>query len=227
MMGRSGGRPGGPPYGEGVKMGVTGRSGRSAGRGPPWGASVKIGGVTAFGARMPACGITMCDKRKKWAAGGASGVRVPICGTTVGGKREKCTVVMRHPRLLARGSWRPSFRNWRIMGRKGPTQHFGARVLIRRDSALLGAVSREALCKKGRPTGGLFVHGGDRRGYEKNCAPFALMVEPEMKPASSAARNTTQRAISSGSPRRPTGICGMMRSFSTFSSMARTISVPI
>ena len=31
--------------------------------------------------------------------------------------------------------------------------------------------------------------------------------------------------ISSGSPRRPTGICGMILSFSTFSSIARTISV--
>ncbi len=48
-----------------------------------------------------------------------------------------------------------------------------------------------------------------------------------MKPASSEARNTTQRAISSGVPSRPTGICGMMRSFSTFSSIAFTISVPI
>ena len=65
------------------------------------------------------------------------------------------------------------------------------------------------------------------RDQPKNCAPLALIVEPEMKPASSEARNTTQRAISSGSPRRPTGICGMMRSFSTFSSMARTISVPM
>ncbi len=70
----------------------------------------------------------------------------------------------------------------------------------------------------------------DLSGYSdqpKNCAPLALIVEPEMNPASSEARNTTQRAISSGSPRRPTGICGMMRSFSTFSSMARTISVPM
>jgi hypothetical protein len=55
--------------------------------------------------------------------------------------------------------------------------------------------------------------------------PLADMVEPVMKPASSEARKTTQRAISSGSPRRPTGICGMMRSLSTFSSMALTISV--
>jgi len=55
--------------------------------------------------------------------------------------------------------------------------------------------------------------------------PLALMVEPVMKPASSEARKTTQRAISSGSPRRPTGICGMMRSLSTFSSIALTISV--
>ena len=61
----------------------------------------------------------------------------------------------------------------------------------------------------------------------KNCPPFAEIVEPVMKPASSEARNTTQRAISSGSPRRPTGICGMMRSLSTFSGTARTISVPI
>ncbi len=61
----------------------------------------------------------------------------------------------------------------------------------------------------------------------KNWPPLALIVDPVMKPASSEARKTTQRAISSGSPRRPTGISGMMRSFSTFSSMARTISVPI
>src|SRR5262245_66588992 len=40
------------------------------------------------------------------------------------------------------------------------------------------------------------------------CPPFAVSVEPVMKPASSDARNTTQRAISSGSPRRPSGICG-------------------
>lgn len=59
----------------------------------------------------------------------------------------------------------------------------------------------------------------------KYCPPLAEMVEPVMKPASSEARNTTQRAISSGSPRRPTGICGMMRSARTFSSMALTISV--
>ena len=38
--------------------------------------------------------------------------------------------------------------------------------------------------------------------------PLAVRVEPVMKPASSLARNTTQRAISSGSPSRPTGICG-------------------
>ena len=57
--------------------------------------------------------------------------------------------------------------------------------------------------------------------------PLAVMVEPVMKPASSDARKTTQRAISSGSPRRPIGICGMMRSLSTFSSIALTISVAI
>lgn len=59
----------------------------------------------------------------------------------------------------------------------------------------------------------------------KYCPPFAVIVEPVMKPASSEARKTTQRAISSGSPSRPTGICGMIRSASTFSSIALTISV--
>jgi len=40
--------------------------------------------------------------------------------------------------------------------------------------------------------------------------PFAVSVEPVMKPASSEARKTTQRAISSGSPSRPSGMCGRM-----------------
>ena len=60
----------------------------------------------------------------------------------------------------------------------------------------------------------------------KNCAPLADMVEPLMKPDSSDARNTTQRAISSGSPRRPAGIWAMILS-RTFSGTAMTISVPI
>jgi hypothetical protein len=57
--------------------------------------------------------------------------------------------------------------------------------------------------------------------------PFAVSVEPVMNPASSLARNTTQRATSSGSPRRPTGISGRILVFSTSSGTARTISVPI
>jgi hypothetical protein len=59
------------------------------------------------------------------------------------------------------------------------------------------------------------------------CPPLAVMVEPVMKPASSETRNTTQRAISSGSPRRPTGIWGTIRSDRIFGSIARTISVPM
>jgi hypothetical protein len=39
---------------------------------------------------------------------------------------------------------------------------------------------------------------------------LAVIVDPVMKPASSEARNTTARAISSGSPRRLAGICGRM-----------------
>jgi hypothetical protein len=42
---------------------------------------------------------------------------------------------------------------------------------------------------------------------------LAVMVEPVMKPESSDAKNATQRAISSGSPKRPTGICGRKSKF--------------
>ena len=50
-------------------------------------------------------------------------------------------------------------------------------------------------------------------------------VEPVISPASSAARNTTQRAISSGSPRRPIGISGRIDFSSTSFGTACTISV--
>ena len=55
--------------------------------------------------------------------------------------------------------------------------------------------------------------------------PLIVMVEPVMPPASSAARNTTARAISSGSPRRLTGISGRMLFSSTSFGTACTISV--
>lgn len=54
--------------------------------------------------------------------------------------------------------------------------------------------------------------------------PLAEIVDPVMKPASSDTRNTTQRAISSGSPRRPTGMPPMIIS-RTFSGTAITMSV--
>ena len=72
-----------------------------------------------------------------------------------------------------------------------------------------------------------FVVAMMRLHHAMFCPPLAESVEPVMKPASSDAKNTTQRPISSGVPRRPTGICGRMRVFKTFSSMAITISVPI
>ena len=40
-----------------------------------------------------------------------------------------------------------------------------------------------------------------------NWPPLMVRVEPVIQPASSAARNVTQRATSSASPSRPTGIC--------------------
>ncbi len=64
--------------------------------------------------------------------------------------------------------------------------------------------------------------GGDRQ--TKNCAPLAEIVEPLMKAASSEARKATIRATSSGSPRRPAGICAMIFS-RTASGTAITISV--
>jgi len=58
------------------------------------------------------------------------------------------------------------------------------------------------------------------------CPPFTVRVAPVMNPASSAARNATQRAISSAIPRRPTGILATICS-STARGTAETISVSI
>jgi len=59
------------------------------------------------------------------------------------------------------------------------------------------------------------------------CPPLAVSTEPVMKPAWSETRKTTQRATSSGWPRRPTGICGMTDFSSTSFGTAITISVAI
>ena len=64
------------------------------------------------------------------------------------------------------------------------------------------------------------------RNQAKNWPPLAEITEPVMKPASSEDRKATQRAISSGSPRRPTGIWAMIDS-RTFSGTAMTMSVAI
>lgn len=63
--------------------------------------------------------------------------------------------------------------------------------------------------------------------YTKYCPPLAVNVEPVIKPASSEARNTTQRAISSGSPRRPIGMVGRILFSRTSFATACTISVLI
>jgi len=70
-----------------------------------------------------------------------------------------------------------------------------------------------------------FVAGNDGSGHTMYWPPLIVMVEPVMPPASSAARNTTARAISSGSPRRLTGISGRMLFSSTSFGTACTISV--
>ena len=69
------------------------------------------------------------------------------------------------------------------------------------------------------------AHAMTRRHHTMYCPPLIVSVEPVMPPASSAARNTTARAISSGSPRRLTGISGRMLFSSTSFGTACTISV--
>ena len=61
--------------------------------------------------------------------------------------------------------------------------------------------------------------------YVIYCAPLAVSVEAVIRPASSEARNTTQRPISSGSPRRPMGIVGRIVFSRTSFGTACTISV--
>ena len=59
------------------------------------------------------------------------------------------------------------------------------------------------------------------------CPPLIVSVEPVMKPDSSATRNTTQRATSSGSPSRRTGMSGRTDFSKTSAGTAFTISVAI
>ncbi len=47
----------------------------------------------------------------------------------------------------------------------------------------------------------------ERLAQSMYCPPLTVRVEPVIQPASSAARKVTQRATSSASPSRPTGIC--------------------
>ena len=109
----------------------------------------------------------------------------------------------------------------------------GVPVAFRRSrrgrAVALAGVQSAVLAKK---SGGRFL--GRRRNfasriqrYVRYCPPLTVSVEPVMKPASSAARNTTARAISSGSPRRPTAMCGMICLSSTSCGTAFTISVAI
>ncbi len=109
--------------------------------------------------------------------------------------------------------------------RRGPGGASGYRPKL---SSVCGVASRERYQSPGQMQPAM--RGAMRKFALTNrqmtyCPPFAVSVEPVINPASSDARKTTQRAISSGSPRRPTGICGRMffssRSFGT----ACTISV--
>ncbi|SEP34340.1 hypothetical protein SAMN04487843_1122 [Methylobacterium sp. ap11] len=79
----------------------------------------------------------------------------------------------------------------------------------------------------GMSSGGAPHPGCPASRQAKYWPPLMVSVEPVMKPACSPARNSTARAISSASPRRPTGMCGRILAFSTSSGIAFTISVPM
>ena len=113
-----------------------------------------------------------------------------------------------------------------VRGVMGPTWRLRhGRGLSRPSMSSLG-------CKGGCPAQGLgmttYERGAGSTGRSNHtmyCPPLIVSVEPVMAPASSAARNTTARAISSGSPRRLTGISGRMLFSSTSFGTACTISV--
>ncbi len=64
-----------------------------------------------------------------------------------------------------------------------------------------------------------------RRPHAMYCPPLAVSVDPVIKPDSSEARNTTQRAISSDVPSRRTGICGRITFSNTSAGTAAVMSV--
>jgi hypothetical protein len=88
---------------------------------------------------------------------------------------------------------------------------------------------REAIQDHARGPGLLrrFARNDGFGNYTIYCPPLIDSVEPVMAPASSEARKTTARAISSGSPKRPIGISGRMDFSSTSFGTACTISVLI
>ena len=90
---------------------------------------------------------------------------------------------------------------------------------------LPGRPQAAPLCRL-RSASGRDIRGFRRRdGDQYICwPPLTESVEPVMKPASSATRNSTARAISSALPSRPTGMRAMIFS-STSAGTARTISV--
>ena len=139
---------------------------------------------------------------------------------TVNSARSAQSRTARNPMAVARygDMARPLYRSRRAAQSGSRPPVFFLEKIPRR-----AARPRHAGMKKGRPRWAAPVIA-EVRVQTKNCAPLAEMVEPLMKVDSSEARNTTQRAISSGLPRRPAGIWAMIAS-RTFSGTAITISV--
>src|SRR5262249_27573993 len=103
--------------------------------------------------------------------------------------------------------------------------------LERRNATRRGGEQRQQRPHQDRRKAGQGGGRSRRRGvsgfrrHAMNWPPFAERGEPGMKLASSEARNTTQRAKASSSPRRRTGISGRMLFSSTSFGTACTISV--
>ena len=111
---------------------------------------------------------------------------------------------------------------WRASGHRGPPG--GPRLLpeTRRSSSHCGLSSPTRRCAPEckRPASQRTGRSAAACGQTKNWPPLRRNRRAGDEPGVIRGQEHHERAISSGSPRRPTGICGMMRSFSTFSSIA-------
>ncbi len=121
----------------------------------------------------------------------------------IAGRRPSCTASSDHIRIAV---------NPIRVAVRGGMRFVMAGQRVARRRARCGNQAKQSGAREARP--GSLRRIAPRNDEEANqtmyCPPLMVSVEPVMAPESSAARNTTARAISSGSPRRLTGISGRM-----------------